>query len=108
LRPGIVAGGGFNVRSDRNCCQIENIKYKLTTKSHIETRLPEQKYSDAKSRCLNVPLAAILMFTPFYCPTLMFKFGNSTCNFTFAFNAVKTLIKVSIVALLALLSSLQI
>lgn len=51
---GIAAGGEFIVRPVRNCCPIENIKMKLTTKSQIEIRQPEQKYSDANSRSLNV------------------------------------------------------
>ncbi len=33
---------------------IENIKFKLTTKSQVDIRLPEQKYSDANSRSFNV------------------------------------------------------
>jgi hypothetical protein len=31
-----------------------SLPLKLTKKSQIETRLPEQKYSDANSRCFNV------------------------------------------------------
>lgn len=34
-----------------------------------------------------------------YCPTMMFRLGSATCNFTFAFNAVNTFIKVAMVAL---------
>jgi len=33
---------------------IEDILLKLTTKSQIETRLTEQKYSDSNSRSFNV------------------------------------------------------
>jgi len=40
--------------SNRSRCPIENIKLKLTTKSQIETRLPEPTYSDANSRSFNV------------------------------------------------------
>jgi len=54
LRTGIAAGGEFIVRPARNRCPIENIKLKLTTKSQIETRLTELKYSDANSRSFNV------------------------------------------------------
>ena len=53
-RTGIAAGVEFIARPARNCCPIENVKLKLTTKSQIETRLPEQKYSDANSRSFNV------------------------------------------------------
>ena len=53
-RTGIAAGVEFIARPARNYCPIENIKLKLTTKSQIETRLPEQKYSDANSRSFNV------------------------------------------------------
>ena len=53
-RAGIAAGGEFIVRPARNQCPIENIRLKLTTKSQIEIRQPEQKYSDANSRCFNV------------------------------------------------------
>jgi hypothetical protein len=53
-RTGIAAGVEFIVRPARNYCPIENIKLKLTTKSQIEIRLPEQKYSDAYSRSFNV------------------------------------------------------
>jgi hypothetical protein len=42
-RAGIAAGGEFIVRPARNCCPIENIKLKLTTKSQINIRLPELK-----------------------------------------------------------------
>jgi len=53
----------FIVRPAQNRCPIENIKLKLTTKSQIENRLPEQKYSDANSRRLQrqATLAAIPM-----------------------------------------------
>ncbi len=44
----------------------------------------------------------------FFYPMLISVLESSTCNFTFTFNAVNTRIKVSIVALLALLSSLEI
>jgi len=54
LRSGIAAGVEFIVRLARNCCPIENIRLKLTTKSQIETRLPEPKYSYANSRNFNV------------------------------------------------------
>jgi hypothetical protein len=40
----------FIERPARNHCPIENIKLKLTTKSQIDIRLPEQKYSDALTR----------------------------------------------------------
>ena len=53
-RTGIAAGVEFIVRPARNCCPIEIIKLKLTTKSQIENRLPEQMYSDANSRSFNV------------------------------------------------------
>ena len=43
-----------------------------------------------------------------YCPRLILKWGNSTCNFTFACSALNTRIKVSMVTLLALLSILDI
>jgi hypothetical protein len=39
---------------------------------------------------------------------LNFAFGSSICNFTFAFSAEKTFINVSMVTLLALLSSHEI
>jgi hypothetical protein len=53
-RTGIAAGGIFYNVQPGNRCPIENIKLKLTTKSQIETRLPEPKYSDANSRSFNV------------------------------------------------------
>jgi hypothetical protein len=45
---------GYFIMSSRNRRPIENIKLKLTTKSQIDIRLPEQKYSDANSRSFNV------------------------------------------------------
>ena len=42
------------LRPARNRCPIENIKLKLTTKSQIDIRLLELKYSDAISRSYNV------------------------------------------------------
>jgi hypothetical protein len=45
---------GYFTTSSRHRCPIENIKLKLKTKSQIETRLPELKYSDANSRSFNV------------------------------------------------------
>ena len=52
-RAGIAAGGEFIVRPARNQWQIENTKLKLITKSQIETRRPEKKYSEANSRSFN-------------------------------------------------------
>jgi hypothetical protein len=45
--------GFYNVQL-RNRCPIENMKLKLTTKSSIDIRLPEQKYSNANSRSFNL------------------------------------------------------
>jgi len=39
--------GGIVVVSARQLKPIKKLMLKLTTKSQIETRLPEQKYSDA-------------------------------------------------------------
>ena len=54
---------GYFIMSCLEQCPIKSIKLRLTTKSQIETPLPELKYSDANSRSLNVlpHLAAIPM-----------------------------------------------
>jgi len=53
-RTGIAAGGIFYNVQPGTAAQL-NIRLKLTTKSQIETRLPELKYSDANSQSSNVP-----------------------------------------------------
>jgi hypothetical protein len=55
---GIAADGYFINGHPANRCPIENITLKLKTKSQIETRLPELKYSDANSRSINKPQLA--------------------------------------------------
>ena len=62
-RAGIAAGGEFIVRPARNCCPIENIKLKLTTKSQIEKRPAGTKVQRCKQPKFQrpAPLAAIPM-----------------------------------------------
>ena len=72
-----------------------------------DTKVIQARILFFKSSGSKIELFCLELFCHSYCLTMMFRCGNSTCNFTFAFNAVNTRIKVSMVALLALLSSLE-
>ena len=62
-RASICEGREFIERPAQYKCPIENTKLKLTTKSQIETRLPEPLLMLAHSRCYKVQLC----FCKYFC-----------------------------------------